>query len=207
MPAIGDLRSRLMALADDTLLGHPEIKSLFKMRLPTDETQQQLKVRLENLAMAKDRSMLDIAHPMRKLICNKLVLFLQHMPETFDLKGANIGNLTLAGGYINNHHKLDPIIFLFSKLVNVQGVVRAVVNENLHLGATLQNGKTILGQHNITGKEVAPIKSPIRSLFLNKGLEKIEPANCQVRKTTRGLIGDADLICYPPEQFLHKSNR
>ncbi|MCP4376356.1 MAG: GAK system CofD-like protein, partial [bacterium] len=36
MPSIGDLRSRLMALADEAVTGHPEIYRLFRYRLPED---------------------------------------------------------------------------------------------------------------------------------------------------------------------------
>jgi len=77
-----------------------------------------------------------ISKPMRQLIRNQLGFFRDAMPEDFDLRGASIGNLILAGGYLNNHQQLDPIIFLFSKLVEVRGTVRAMVDNDLYLGAS-----------------------------------------------------------------------
>ena len=67
-----------------------------------------------------------------------------------------IGNLILCGGYLNNHYHLDPIIFLFSKLVEARGTVRAIVNQNLHRAADLEDGNRILGQHRITAVELGP---------------------------------------------------
>ena len=201
MPAIGDLRSRLMALADESVLGHPEIYELFNYRLPTDKTPKQLNSLLQALANGTAEQVNCIANPMRQIIRHQIGYFIEAMPEDFDLRGASIGNLILAGGYLNNHENLDPIIFLFSKLVNVQGVGRAPVNKDLHLGATLSNGETVLGQHRLTGKEVAPIASPIQRVFLNEGKQTVKHCAAQLRKKNRKLIQSADLICYPPGSF------
>lgn len=201
MPAIGDLRSRLIALADETILGHPEIYELFSYRLPYDQPQHTLKSRLENIANGKDQLVDDISNPMRQLICNHLGYFVDAMPENFDLRGASIGNLIITGGYINNHKELEPILFLFSKLVNVLGIVRPITNDDYHLVADLANGQQIIGQHLMTGKEVAAIKSPITRLTLSKRLDTNSPVKTRLRKRNRKLIEQADLICYPPGSF------
>ena len=201
MPAIGDLRSRMMALADETITGHPEVYRLFTYRLPVDKTQKVLRQQLADMADGKNPRVMDISNPMRRLIRNLLGYFIDQMPDDFDLRGASIGNLVLAGGYLNNHRHLDPIIFLFSKLVSVQGTVRAIVNSNLHLVAELENGDTIIGQHRLTGKEVGPIKSPVKRLAYSSHPDSKEPATAAIRKKVRKLICSADLICFPPGSF------
>lgn len=201
MPSIGDLRSRMMALADESVTGHPEVYQLFNFRFPKGAKNTELKRRLAELARGRDPLLEEISNPMRSLIRNQLGYFLDAMPKGFDLRGASVGNLILAGGYLNNHQHLDPIIFLFSKLVNVQGTVRAVVSGDLHLGAELEEGGRIIGQHRLTGKEVAPIASPIRRLFLSERADKYRPAEVELRKKNRKLITKADLICYPPGSF------
>ena len=201
MPSIGDLRSRLMALADESVTGHPEIYKLFNYRFPGNGRKADLRKALEHLVRGKHPLVAEISNPMRSLICNQLGYFLNAMPDSFDLRGASVGNLILTGGYLNNHQHLDPIIFLFSKLVNVQGTVRAIVNGDLHLGADLEDGTRILGQHRLTGKETAPISSPIRKLFLSAKVDTFEPARIELRKKNRKLIERADLICYPPGSF------
>jgi len=202
MPAIGDLRSRMVALADETITGHPEVYRLFTHRLPINEPQKALALKLVEMAEGRDALVRDIPNPMRRLIRNLLGYFTDQMPDDFDLRGASIGNLVLAGGYLNNHRHLDPIIFLFSKLVSVQGTVRATVNNNLHIAAELANGGDIIvGQHRLTGKEVGPIHSRIKRLMLSSKLDKFEPAEVSVRKKTKALIKNADLICFPPGSF------
>ena len=202
MPAIGDLRSRMVALADETITGHPEVYRLFTHRLPINEPQKTLALKLVEMAEGRDALVRDIPNPMRRLIRNLLGYFTDQMPDDFDLRGASIGNLVLAGGYLNNHRHLDPIIFLFSKLVSVQGTVRATVNNNLHIAAELANGGDIIvGQHRLTGKEVGPIQSRIKRLMLSSKLDKFEPAEVSVRKKTKALIKNADLICFPPGSF------
>lgn len=201
IPAIGDLRSRLMALADDTISGHPEIFQLFAYRLSKTAKRRELLTQLKNMIEGKDPLISTIKTPMRKLICNHLSLFLERMPEKFDLKGASIGNLILTAGYLNNKHHLDPVIFLFSKLVNALGHVAPIVDDSLHLAVTLENGKQIYGQHLITGKEAQPLKSPIKDLYLIKNLKNNKPATTHISNKKRKEIINADLICYPPGSF------
>jgi CofD-related protein of GAK system len=201
MPSIGDLRSRLVALADENITGHPEVYELFTYRFPHDQPAGDLLARLDLMIRGKEPLMAAISNPMRRLIRNQLGYFRTAMPENFDLHGASIGNLILAGGYLNNHKHLDPIIFLFSKLVNVLGTVRAVVNDDLHLAADLEDGSCVTGQQRLTGKEVAPLQSPVSRLYLSGHPDKPKPAKAEIRKKNRRLIQQAELICYPPGSF------
>jgi CofD-related protein of GAK system len=201
MPSIGDLRSRLVALADENITGHPEVYQLFTYRFPDDQPASKLLARLDQMIKGKEPLVAAISNPMRRLIRNQLGYFRESMPDDFDLRGASTGNLILAGGYLNNHKHLDPIIFLFAKLVNVQGTVLAVVNDNLHLAAELENDSYVTGQHRLTGKEVAPLQSPVKRLFLSGHPDKPKPAHAEMRKKYRRLIQQAELICYPPGSF------
>lgn len=201
MPSIGDLRSRLIALADENITGHPDVYQLFTYRFPTGENTARLLARLESMIRGKEPLVAAIPNPMRRLIRNQLGYFREAMPDDFDLRGASTGNLILAGGYLNNHKHLDPIIFLFSKLVNVLGTVRAVVNNDLHLAARMDDDSIIVGQHNLTGKQTAPLELPIRELFLSGHPEKYLPTVAEIRKKNRRLIQQAELICYPPGSF------
>ena len=201
MPSIGDLRSRLTALADESLLGHPDIYRLFTYRFPKKASQKNLLSQLDAMVEGKDPRIAAIDNPMRRLILNQLGFFRREMPKTFDLRGASIGNLILAGGYLNNHKQLDPIIFLFTKLVGVLGTVRTIANQDLHLAAELADGSVVVGQHRLTGKEVAPLKHPIKRLFLSSSRDEAVPAKATLAKKKRKLIGEAELICYPPGSF------
>lgn len=201
IPAIGDLRSRLLSLADDTVSGHPEILQLFTYRLSKSAKRKALLSQLVKMANGEDPLIMAIKKPMRKLICNHLSLFLENMPQKFNLKGASIGNLIITAGYLSNKHQLEPVISLFSRLVNTLGHVLPIVDESLHLAVTLKNGKSVYGQHLITGKETAPLTSPVKNLYLIKNFKNKKPATIEISPKKRRAISSAELICYPPGSF------
>ncbi|MCB2190822.1 MAG: GAK system CofD-like protein [Deltaproteobacteria bacterium] len=201
MPAVGDLRNRMMTLSDMSVRGNTEVRTLFTYRLPLDAETDELVERLEAMTAGDDPMVAAIPDPLRKIIRNHLSYFVTAMPGDFDLAGASIGNLVLVGGYLNNGRHLDPVIFLFSKLAEVRGVVRPVVNRNLHLAARLADGSLVLGQHRLTGRNEPPLGSPIIELGLNQGLEEENPATAEIRPKVRQLIAGAELICYPVGSF------
>lgn len=201
MPAVGDLRSRLMALADQSVKGNPEILKLFAYRLPKDQERDILLKKIESMARGKHSLVRKVHDPMRKIIRNHLSLFLKKMPHDFDLKGASIGNLILASGYFANERHIDPVIFIFSKLAEVRGTVRPVVNNLLHLIAKLDDQTLIKGQHMLTGKETSPIKSRVNEIFLSKTIDDPKPHSIKIRNKIKRLIIDAELICYPMGSF------
>lgn len=93
------------------------------------------------------------------------------------------------------------MVFLFTKLAEVRGVVRPVVNQDLHLSARLADGRLILGQHRLTGKNEPPLSSPIVKLGLNQGLDQERPASAAIRPKVARLVATAELICYPVGSF------
>ncbi|MGD8281928.1 MAG: GAK system CofD-like protein [Gemmatimonadota bacterium] len=201
MPAVGDLRNRLMALADHSVLGNPEIYELFAFRFPTDALGQELRSRLSAMVRGVDPQVEAIPEPMRSIITSHLGSFQEAMPKSFDLAGAAIGNLVLAGGYLEQGRKLDSVLYLFSQLVEARGVVRPVVDRNLHLVAHLEDGRTIVGQHLMTGKEVPPLESPIVRLHLSRSQSEPVEYRPPIAKAVEDMIRTADLICYPMGSF------
>lgn len=201
MPAIGDVRNRLLALADRSLKGNPEIFRLFAQRFPADADRGQLADELDRMIRGHHPLVADIPDPMRKIIRHHLDLFRSYMPMSFDLRKASLGNLVLTAGYLDNRRNFDIIIYIFSKLVHVLGVVRPVVNKYLHLVAELADGRRVVGQHLLTGKEEAPITSRVKRLYLAHDREKPVPGAVPIREKMHRLIGKADLICYPIGSF------
>ncbi len=198
MPAVGDLRSRLMALADETVLGQPDVFALFSHRLPNDLPQEDLRAEVAAMVGGTHPLISAISKPMRLLIQSQLRRFAEAAPADFNYHKASIGNLILAGGYLSNGRALEPVLFLMSKMVDVRGTVRTIVDENLHLGVDLVDGRQVLGQRQISGKEVAPIESPVARLFLSDGVSELAPEDVPLPKRNRRLIEQADVICYPP---------
>ncbi len=202
MISIGDLRNRLMALADQSIKGNHEIYRLFSHRLPkTNTSQNELIEELNKLIEGNHTLILSIPDPMREIICQFLNHFRRKMPSDFDLNGASIGNLVITGGYLFNNNNIDSVIYLFSKLVEAKGAVRPLTNNPLHLGVTLSDNTQIIGQHQITGKETSPLTLKVKNIFLTKSKTTYEPVHIEIDKTTKKSIKKADLICYPYGSF------
>ncbi|MFA6498127.1 MAG: GAK system CofD-like protein [Desulfurivibrionaceae bacterium] len=203
MPSIGDIRARLMDLADQSVQGNPEMYRLFAYRFSKDTELETLLAELRVMIAGRHRLVSAIPDPLRKIVRQHLKIFLARMPQDFDLRGASIGNLVLTAGYLDNGRHLDPVIFLFSKLVEARGTVRPIINRYLHLGAMLADGQVVVGQHLLTGKEVPPLDKKIVHLFLTMatsatGKGEVWP---RVRDKLSELILSAQLICYPMGSF------
>jgi len=199
--SIGDLRNRLMALADETQAGNPEIYRLFNYRFSKSAPQTELRAQLAAMVDGEHQYVSDIRRPLRRLVRTHLRLFAERMPNDFDLRGASIGNLILAGGLLNNEGDIASVIFLFSQLVEVRGIVRPVSDADLHLRAELGDRTILVGQHLLTGKETNPITAPVTSMTLVDSLDDARPATAHIDSEVRQLIGSADLICYPMGSF------
>ena len=123
------------------------------------------------------------------------------MPASFDLRGAAVGNLVLAGGYLSQNRSLDSVLYLFSQLVEARGTVRPVLEQNLHLVGILADGRRVVGQHLLTGKEVPPLEVPVREVFLSRSVTRPKPVRPEIPRSVAELIRGADLICYPIGSF------
>jgi CofD-related protein of GAK system len=201
MPAIGDLRNRIVALADESVRGNPQIYRLFGYRLPASPASAPLRAELESLIGGQHPLVREIVEPVRRIVQTHLRYFVERMPGEFDLRGANIGNLLLAGGFLSHSRDLESVLFLFSKVLEVRGVVRPIVDGDLHLRAELADESIVVGQHQLTGKELGPIRSPVRKLGLVQSLDDPCPATISIGDKVRQSIEAADLICYPMGSF------
>ena len=197
MLSVGDLRNRLMALADQAVRGNPSVYRLFAHRFSSRTDAGMLKEELERMARGKHNLVDQVPNPMRRIIRNHLHYFLERMPLDFDLRGASIGNLVLTGGYLNNRRHIDPVVFMFSKLITAQGIVKPITGGSYHLAAELSNGEVVAGQHRITQKAMPTLKHRINRVFLTNSLNSVEPVRLQAKPPIRELIQSAELICFP----------
>jgi CofD-related protein of GAK system len=200
MISVGDLRNRLMALADQSVHGNPDIYRLFAYRLPRGDNNT-LMNRLFDITRGTDPLVVKIPEPMKQIICNHMRYFINKMPMDFDLTGANIGNLILTGGYLNNKKSMDSVLFIFKKLVEAHGFVKPVTEEFLHLAAELENGEVVVGQHRITGKDCPAPASPVKELFLTRDVDNPAPAAAAADAQVKELISGAEVICFPMGSF------
>ena len=197
MPSIGDLRNRLLSLADESVQGNPEIYRLFSHRLPVDEPADRLAERFGSLLRGEDPLVAELPSSLGNIVRTHLRAFDDHSRgKGFDLRGASIGNLVLAAGYLENETHLDSVLFLFSKLVGALGQVVPVTEEYAHLAAELSDGRRVLGQHRLRKAGAC-----IESIELVAGLDDPRPVSVSPNRKAIDAVRDADLLCLPMGSF------
>lgn len=201
MFSVGDLRNRLIALADETLQGNPEIYRLFSYRFEQEAEPARLERRLARMVDGTHELVAKIPEPLRRLVRSCLQTFVDRAPDDFDLRAASVGNLVLVGGWLDHDMDVDSIVFLFSKLVTVLGSVRPITDVAAQLAFRLEDGTSIVGQHLVTGKNGASIDVPIAEMSLVRSFADPSPIDIDLDPRIGHQIGDAGLIVYPMGSF------
>lgn len=208
MPAVGDIRNRLLALADSAVVP-ASVMEFCASRLPEQsaECNDPHELRQQLRAMSNE------AHPawaaMPPLFADALRLhlnfFLQRMPEDFDPFRACLGNLILAGGYLHHKRVFGPVMAFLSRLLQTRGVVLPIVSESLHLAAELEDGSLVVGQHRFKN-----LRGAVRRLFLtvhepDRGTEQAKklqtPCRPPLAPASVAYLRSAAAICYPMGSF------
>jgi CofD-related protein of GAK system len=201
MLSVGDLRNRLLSLADETVRANPEIFELFSHRLPSDQSNDQLLDVLKQMVVGTHLLVDRVPEPLRRICRTHLRDFLTEIPAEFDLRRASVGNLILTGGYLANDRDIDAVIFLISQLVEVRGLVRPSADCDAHIRAELESGEVVVGQHRLTARGDERIGSPVAKLTLVDALEDPAPISVEASEEVIQLIRDAELICFPFGSF------
>ena len=200
MPAVGDIRHRLGALADPAVVP-PRVLDIWEWRTPQDGDPDRLREELRAIGEAWHSFWLDVpesfAAPLRRYFCD----FLAQMPADFDPHGACFGNLVLAGGFLRHERRLDPILAACGRLFAVRGSVLPIVEGSFHLAAELQDGSIRIGQHRF-----GMPTQPVRRLFLtvhdpDHGVCEATPCRPRIVTRAAAAIGAAGVLCYPMGSF------
>lgn len=205
MPAVGDIRNRLVALADDGAVP-PAALEFFTRRLPPEGDADELRARLAALGTAGHPVWRGMPEAYARPFRLHLGWFLRRMPPAFEPRLASLGNLLLAGGYLRHKRDLTPPIALFSRLLAVRGTVLPTVEESLHLAAELEDGSRVVGQHHFKS-----LPSPVARLLLtvhepDRGTDAgasgaSTPCRPRLSAMAAEYLRTADAICYPMGSF------
>lgn len=198
MPAVGDARSRIVALADPE---RSEVRTLLAYRLSAEEPHEVLAAEMLELVRGDHPLMRQIRPSLQHLLREYLTWFILHMPPGFPLAGASLGNLVLTSGYLRHDRRLGPALELVSDLLRARGRVLPIVEDTAHLAVRLLSGEVLVGQHRFTGKAGPPPDSPIRDIWLTGSLDSAAPTRIILSKAVAALISNAGCICYPMGSF------
>lgn len=158
MPPPGDLRHRLIALADRSLPGSREMVRLLQHRLSADATPQALQSELDAFLGDSHALLAPVAPRPRRKILAHLRRFAEHQPPDLDLRRANIGNLVIAGAYLVAAD-LASVLAEIAALLAIRGsVVPVCGGGRYYLSASLEDGSELHGQSCISTQRHAAVR-------------------------------------------------
>lgn len=198
--SVGDLRSRLVALSAEEALANTATHRLFSHRLPVTEGPEDLRAHLGALCRGEDELVAALPATVKLGVTALLELFGERMPADFDLRGASLGNLMLVAAILEQRD-VAQVLALFSRLLDVRGVVRPIVDAACHLRATLADGTVIERQHRITQRGEDALRSPIVDLDLVCADDRVSDVPPTIVGATAERFAAADLICFPMGSF------
>lgn len=196
MPAVGDLRNRLLACAPPDASLEPVV-SFLKFRLGKAGTPQEARDALRGLIADSNYEELPCGQELRA----DLEEFLANMPQEFDARNASIGNLAITGAWLRLGRKLGAALERYSKLLHVSARLVPIVAESLHLGLEMADGSIHVGQHLFN----QPLPCRLRRIFLT-ALTPWESGSPleerpQLTDEARVALAQADMICFPMGSF------
>lgn len=180
-PSIGDLRSTLTRLSDESTDEACAVKKLLEYRLPGDDL---AKARGEWQALLEDRHPLytSISAKYKELIRCFLCKFeterLHRVSCHFDIRNGSIGNFFFSGARMVLG-SLETAIFMYSSVARIPATTHVLPiidsNDRLGIGVRLENHEIVIGQHAIShpsphgqvDKSIShlPLPAPIKQLF------------------------------------------
>ncbi|MBQ7585581.1 MAG: GAK system CofD-like protein [Desulfovibrionaceae bacterium] len=202
IPALGDLRNRMLALADPAL-NSPLLLESLDWRCPKKGANAELLALLLNYADPHHPMWSEVDSSKASFLCTCLHLLLQKLPSNFVFQGASLGNLILAGLYLHNNREFSPTLEYMKKFLQVRGTVLPIVDECLNLGCELVDGSFIIGQHKFKNLNLA-IKNIFLTVHEPREVETISQddfCHPKLSKSCLHWFELADLICYPMGSF------
>ncbi|KAK9908076.1 hypothetical protein WJX75_002470 [Coccomyxa subellipsoidea] len=167
-PAVGDIRSRCLRLADNSDSEALAVRVLLAHRLSGDSADA-AKADWYEVVEGDHALWRGVSEPYKHTIRAFLVYFhtqiLRHSTERFDFRNGSVGNFFFAGARLF-FRSLEAAIFLFSRVARIpEGslVLPAIcTEERITLGAELANSAIIRGQNEISHPAAPESPGPIK---------------------------------------------
>ena len=202
---VGDVRHVLMTMAHgEGRVG--DVVKLFNWRLPDAGTDFELREELHRFTDGTHSLITHIEPSLRDVIIKYLKIFEAALPSEFDLKRGSLGNFVLTGACLSHDNDMNTAIYVFRQLCSIRGNVWPVSLEtNLHIGANLEDGQTIVGQEVITRLDRNKFRGKIRDIFFTKDLSTnkhpAEHLQIKANPLVLDVMRSADIVIFGPGSF------
>lgn len=162
LPAMGDIRNRLLALAPLKTPGQRAVKAIFDLRFSERKAENQLRNELKTLISGDHPVALNLPPESKDEILQALVHAEARLPRDFLLRELAVGNLLIFGRALETNDFLAAVEWV-RNLLSVRSRVLPVTLQSAHLGAQCKNGHWVLGQAALTNEQ-STLPSEIESM-------------------------------------------
>ncbi|HEV2991821.1 MAG TPA: 2-phospho-L-lactate transferase CofD family protein, partial [Candidatus Angelobacter sp.] len=149
MPAIGDIRNRLTALAASATASQCAVKELFDVRFSAGKSAKQLREQLNSYTNPDHHALAELPFDVQTEILQALAFSVKVLPQDFSLHDLSLGNLLIFGRMLQTGDYLESITWA-QRLLHIKSQVLPVTLDSVHLGALCEGGQWIRGQSALT---------------------------------------------------------
>lgn len=162
LPAMGDIRNRLSALAPTSTANQRAFKALFDLRLSERKAEKQLRDELRVLANGEHNLITNLPAGKKDEILEAIRSATRELPAEFSLRELSVGNLLIFGRTLQTNDFLEAVEWIRG-LLSVRSHILPVTEQSVHLGAICANGHWVLGQASLTSEQLT-LPSAVKSL-------------------------------------------
>lgn len=153
IPPPGDLRNRILSLADPDDPDIVPLKALLDYRFAADPPSNKAREELQAIYHGCHPLVQAVPVALRQPVVSWLAALQPRLGPNFSVSEASVGNLAIAGAYLASGKDMQRAAKLFADLVRAKGRVFLATNKTYHLVWRFQGGGIICGQHRITQSE------------------------------------------------------
>jgi 2-phospho-L-lactate transferase/gluconeogenesis factor (CofD/UPF0052 family)/phosphoglycolate phosphatase-like HAD superfamily hydrolase len=201
MPAIGDIRKRLISLAPTATELQQTLKKLFDGRFSIRKSEKQLRDELHNMATPKHPLVAELPLKVQGQILETLQYAIQALPVEFSLHELSVGNLLMFGRMLQTHDYLQAIDWA-RNLLQVKSRVLPVTLDSVHLGALCEGEQWVRGQAALTEETCSLPGRVERICFLEQEGTHAFGAKAQICPAVADAMESADLFLIGFGSFL-----
>ncbi|MDE7468884.1 MAG: 2-phospho-L-lactate transferase CofD family protein [Desulfovibrionaceae bacterium] len=197
MPAIGDIRKRMLALADPEC--SQAIFDLFSFRASRNPTFEEIDT-IYTLLYREHPIWKEVESEVAQKLALYIDTFTKRIEQPFSFSELSLGNCIFVGAMLY-HTSLYQAIQELSEILCIHGSVLPITEEDVHIVGIGYDGREYVGQKIITTEAQVPFDDFFLAMLTPNAKKSYTPIQVKAPKYVVEALSHADAICYPMGSF------
>lgn len=197
MPAVGDIRKRMLALADPEC--EQALFDLFSFRASRNPTFEEIDT-IYTILHREHPIWKEIPHKSIERLALYIDTFTSTIQQPFSFAELSLGNCIFVGAMFY-HKSLYTAIKEVADILGVKGSVLPITEEDVHIVGIAHDGTEYIGQKIITTQAQAPFEKFFLATLTPHAEKPYLPIQVDAPLYVIEALAHADAICYPMGSF------